>query len=70
MLTPVSRQSDREQFGIFTRPYFTSYYALVSRKGEPYTIESLAKRGDFKIGVNDQTSLVRDLMAVVPSENL
>jgi diguanylate cyclase (GGDEF)-like protein len=70
MLIPLSRQVDREPFGLFTRPYFTSHYVVISLKGKPHTLESLAELPGFRIGVIEQTSLARDLASIVPAENL
>ena len=70
MLMPLSRQRDREPYGLFTRPYFTSHYAVISLKGKPRTLQSLAELPDFRIGILAQTALARELAEALPADSL
>lgn len=70
VLMPLSRQPEREPFGLFTRAYFTSYYAVVSLKGRPHTLESLAGLPDFRIGVVAQSALAQELATRMPAARL
>lgn len=70
MLMPLSRQLTRESLGLFTKPYFSSHYVVVSRKSKPYTLETLIEHPDFRIGVIAQSALYQDLAKIVPAQNL
>lgn len=70
MLMPLSRQREREPFGLFTLPYFTSHYAVISLKGKPRTLQSLAELPDFRIGILAQTALARELAETLPADSL
>ena len=70
MVMPISRQREREAHGLFTDPYFRTYYVTVSRKGQLQTLESLANLSSYRIGVFDTAALTKDLQETLPASAL
>ena len=45
---PLSHQADRARLGLFTLPYYESYYAVIARKGRPLPVHGLADLADLQ----------------------
>lgn len=70
MLMPLSRQREREVHGQFTEPYFRTYYATISRKGQLHTLEGSTDLEEYRIGVLGDTALAKDLKEALPESAL
>ena len=70
MLMPLSRQREREPFGLFTRPYFSTYYAVIALKGPPRAPMSMVDLQNYRVGVIEQTALAKELAAIMPATSL
>src|SRR5690554_353733 len=49
ILMPLSRQREREVHGQFTDPYFRTYYAILSRKGQLHVLEDLSDLEEYQL---------------------
>jgi len=70
MLMPLSQLPERAQRGIFTAPYYESYYAIIARKGRHLPIDGLADLARYRVGIVEGVSLGPALAQVVPAGQL
>lgn len=67
---PLSLTAQRANLGTFTRPYYESYYAIIARKGQKLTINSLHDLAAYRVGVIKGVALDSRLQQAVPAEQL
>ncbi|MCC2596765.1 GGDEF domain-containing protein [Pusillimonas sp. MFBS29] len=67
---PISRTAAREKLGLFTEPYYESYYAVLARHGSPFSIKSINDLANYKVGVVKGVALEHTLQAIVPESQL
>lgn len=67
---PLSLQADRARLGLFTRPYYQSYYAVIARTGRNLPIHSLADLAPYHVGMVKGVALVPKVQAVVDPARL
>ena len=70
MVMPISRQREREVHGLFTDPYFRTYYVTVSRRGQLQTLENFAGQSSYRVGVLGNAALTQDLQETLPDARL
>lgn len=67
---PLSLQSERAQRGLFTQPFYESYYAVIARKGWRQPVRGLADLAQYRVGVVRGVSLEPLLKEFVPAHQL
>ena len=70
VFVPLSRLPERESKGIFTAPYYKSYYAVIARKGRRLSISTSADLAQYRVGVVRGVSLEPILKGIVPATQL
>ena len=70
VFVPLSRLPERESKGIFTAPYYKSYYAVIARKGRRLSISTSADLAQYRVGVVRGVSLEPILNGIVPATQL
>lgn len=70
LFVPLSLTPERAQRGLFTAPFYNSYYAVIARKGSQLPIYSAADLARYRIGVIDEVSLIPILQSIVPPAQL
>ncbi|MBS0291523.1 MAG: GGDEF domain-containing protein [Proteobacteria bacterium] len=67
---PLSLQSERARRGLFTLPFYESYYAVIARKGWRQPVRGLADLAQYRVGVVHGVALEPQLKQVVPPHQL
>lgn len=67
---PLSHTSKREQHGLFTMPYYESYYAVIARKGQQFSIRNTSDLAKYQVGVVQGVALEPILQSIVPAAQL
>ena len=67
---PLSQQPDRARLGLFTLPYYESYYAVIARKGRPLPVHGLADLAPYRVGLVKGVALEPQVQAVVAAPRL
>lgn len=67
---PLSLQSERAQRGLFTLPYYESYYAVIARKGWRLPIRDIVDLAQYRVGVVRGVALEPTLKEIVPPHQL
>lgn len=67
---PLSHSPERAKRGLFTTPYYESYYAVIARHGRNITIRRTADLAKYQIGFVQGVSLQPVLESVVPAAQL
>lgn len=67
---PLSHTPEREKHGLFTIPYYESYYAVIARQGAPISIRSINDLAKYNVGVVQGVSLEPKLKTIVPAPQL
>ncbi|MER1969021.1 GGDEF domain-containing protein [Castellaniella sp. GW247-6E4] len=70
MLMPLSLQAERAQLGIFTAPYYETYYVVIARKGRRLPISDLADLARYRVGIVGGVSFESILKDLVPASRL
>lgn len=47
----LSVDPERARYGLFTLPYYETYYAIIARKGARLPVHGLSDLGEFRVGV-------------------
>ncbi len=67
---PLSYSPERAKRGLFTIPYYESYYAVIARHGQSVSIRSTADLANYQVGFVQGVSLQPTLQSVVPAAQL
>lgn len=67
---PLSQQPERAQLGLFTLPYYESYYAIIARKGRHLPVHSLDDLAPYYVGMVKGVALVPRVQAIVDPARL
>ena len=67
---PLSLQSERAQRGLFTLPYYESYYAVIARKGRRLPMRDIVDLAQYRVGVVRGVALEPTLRGIVPPHQL
>ncbi|WP_367066782.1 GGDEF domain-containing protein [Oryzisolibacter sp. LB2S] len=67
---PLSHQSERARLGLFTQPYYDSYYAVIARKGRHFPVHGLDDLAPYYVGMVKGVALVPRVQAVVDPSRL
>ena len=67
---PLSLLPERASRGLFTLPYYKSYYAVISHKDRKLSIHSLGDLAAYRVGVVKGVALDSRLQAIVPPDQL
>ena len=67
---PLSPTPERAQLGLFTSPYYESYYAIITRKGRQMPVQRLADLAPYRVGMVKGVALVPQVQAIVPPARL
>ncbi len=67
---PLSHQADRARLGLFTLPYYESYYAVIARKGRPLPVHGLADLAPYRVGLVKGVALEPQVQAMVAAPRL
>ena len=67
---PLSRQPERARHGIFTLPYYQSYYAIIARKGRGLRVRGVDDLAPYRVGVVKGVALEPRLQASLPAARL
>lgn len=67
---PLSHSPERAKHGLFTTPYYKSYYALIARHGRNISVRSTADLAGYQVGFVQGVSLQPVLESVVPAAQL
>lgn len=70
MFLSLSQTPARAEKGLFTLPYYDSYYAIIARKGRRMHIQSLADLVQYRVGVVKGVALEAILREQVPGIDL
>lgn len=66
----LSQQPDRARLGLFTLPYYESYYAVIARKGQPLPVHGLADLAPYRVGLVKGVALEPRVQAIVAPPRL
>src|SRR5699024_10345372 len=67
---PLSYTPERAKHGLFTLPYYESYYAVVGRKANRLPILGLDDLSQYQVSVVEGAAFAPILLGVVPDSNL
>ncbi|MEQ6434916.1 GGDEF domain-containing protein [Comamonas sp. w2-DMI] len=67
---PLSQQPDRARLGLFTLPYYASYYAIIARTGRRLQVHGLDDLAPYRVGVVKGVALEPRLQAALPASRL
>lgn len=67
---PLSYSPERAKHGLFTKPYYESYYAVIARHDSQLTIRSAADLANYQVGFVQGVALQPILESVVPTAQL
>jgi len=67
---PLSHQPERARLGLFTQPYYESYYAVIARKGRHLPVRGLADLAPYHVGMVKGVALVPKVQAIVDPSRL
>ncbi|MHA7599333.1 diguanylate cyclase [Alicycliphilus sp. T452] len=67
---PLSLQPERARLGLFTRPYYESYYAVIARKGQHLSVHGLGDLAHYRVGTIKGVALEAALRNIVPAAQL
>lgn len=67
VFVPLSRQPERESKGLFTAPYYESYYAVIARKGRRLSVGTSADLAQYRVGFVGGVALEPILQGIVPA---
>ncbi len=67
---PLSPTPERARLGLFTSPYYESYYAIITHKGRPLPVRSLADLAPYRVGMVKGVALVPQVQAIVTPSRL
>ena len=67
---PLSLERGRAQHGLFTRPYYESYYAVIASRSRRLVMHDMADLEHYRVGVVRGVALESVLEGVVPPQQL
>ncbi len=70
LFLPLSLTPERAAGGVFTQPYYDSYYAVIARKGRRLAVTSLADLSRLRVGVVKGVAFESVLRNIVPATRL
>ena len=70
VFAPLSFLPERERQGLFTLPFYDSYYVVIARKGRRLAIASTADLAQYRVGLVDGVALQPVLGNIVPPERM
>ena len=70
-IVPLGSGNDvARALGLFTLPYYESYYAVIARKGRPLPVHGLADLAPYRVGLVKGVALEPQVQAVVAAPRL
>lgn len=67
---PISYSSSRAERGVFTADFYSSYYAVIARRGANVVVRSFNDLANYQVGYVNGFSLESMLRAQVPADQL
>lgn len=67
---PLSMNLEREKLGLFSKPFYSSVYAIITGENNNYYIKDLKDLKNYKVGFFKGFVLENQLRQIVPEENL
>lgn len=70
LFMPLSKEPERAKLGLFTSPYYSSYYVIIAKKGHKLNIHSFEDIKNYKVGYIGGAALDSVLNDLVSEQNL
>ncbi len=67
LLMPLSSLPERERLGLFTLPFYDSYYAAITLRGRRLELHSTADLARWRVGAVQGVAIIQALQASVPA---
>lgn len=67
---PLSQTAERAKHGLFTTPYYESYYAVIGRKKQRVDVRNIDDLAKYRVGIVAGVALEPTMQAIIPADQL